>query len=47
MSDPVEARRWLVAGRVQGVGFRWFALREAEALQLRGYARNLDDDQRS
>jgi acylphosphatase len=43
MPDPVEARRWLVAGRVQGVGFRWFALREAEALQLRGYARNLDD----
>jgi acylphosphatase len=38
-----QARRWFVRGRVQGVGFRWFVLREAEALGLTGYARNLDD----
>lgn len=38
-----RARRWLVRGRVQGVGFRWFVVREAQALELTGYARNLDD----
>lgn len=37
------ARRWLVRGRVQGVGFRWFVVREAESLRLGGYTRNLDD----
>jgi len=30
----------LVSGRVQGVGYRWFARREAEALGLTGWARN-------
>jgi acylphosphatase len=38
-----QARRWLVRGRVQGVGFRWFVVREAEALGLEGFTRNLDD----
>jgi len=28
---------------VQGVGFRWFALREATRLNLKGYVRNLPD----
>ena len=28
---------------MQGVGFRYFAQREAEQLGLRGYTRNLDD----
>lgn len=37
------ARRWLVRGRVQGVGFRYFAQRAASELELTGYARNLDD----
>jgi acylphosphatase len=37
------ARRWLIRGRVQGVGFRYFAQRAAEALGLGGYVRNLDD----
>ena len=37
------ARRWLVSGRVQGVGFRYFAQRRAEELGLNGWARNLDD----
>lgn len=36
-------RRWLVRGRVQGVGFRWFVWREAERLGLGGFARNLRD----
>jgi len=39
----MAAKRFLVRGRVQGVGFRWFVLREAETLQLRGFARNLHD----
>ncbi len=35
--------RYVVTGRVQGVGFRWFVLREAQRLGLRGYAANLVD----
>ena len=37
------ARRWFVRGRVQGVGFRYFAQRAASELGLAGYVRNLDD----
>lgn len=37
------ARQWFIRGRVQGVGFRYFVQREAAALGLVGYARNLDD----
>ena len=37
------ATRYLVRGRVQGVGFRWFVWRQAERLGLRGWARNLPD----
>jgi len=37
------ARRWFVRGRVQGVGFRYFAQRAAAELGLTGYVRNLDD----
>ncbi|HLZ23048.1 MAG TPA: acylphosphatase [Ktedonobacterales bacterium] len=33
-----------VHGYVQGVGFRYFVRREASALGLRGFVRNLDDD---
>lgn len=32
-----------VSGRVQGVGFRWWAVREARRLRLRGTVRNLPD----
>lgn len=32
-----------VAGRVQGVGFRYFVLRQAESAGLSGYVRNLQD----
>jgi acylphosphatase len=38
-----DARRWLVRGRVQGVGYRDFTQKAAAALGLTGYARNLDD----
>lgn len=33
----------LVSGRVQGVGFRWFAEREALKRDVKGYVRNLAD----
>lgn len=34
---------WVVEGRVQGVGYRYFVQREADRLGLTGYARNLSD----
>jgi acylphosphatase len=37
------ARRYLVSGRVQGVGFRFFAEEAARREGLHGYVRNLPD----
>jgi acylphosphatase len=39
----MRASRFFVRGRVQGVGFRYFAQRAASQLGLAGYVRNLDD----
>jgi acylphosphatase len=36
-------RRYMVRGRVQGVGFRWFVEREAHALGIAGWVRNNAD----
>ena len=40
-----ESKRCFVriSGRVQGVGFRWFVVGEAERLGLRGWVRNASD----
>ena len=37
------ARRLLIAGRVQGVGFRWFAKDAAAREGVCGFVRNLPD----
>ncbi|MEP6705591.1 MAG: acylphosphatase, partial [Acidobacteriota bacterium] len=37
------ARKFYIRGRVQGVGYRYFAQRSAARHQIRGYVRNLDD----
>lgn len=39
----IEARRFVVRGRVQGVGFRWFVEREAHILGIAGWVRNNHD----
>jgi len=39
----MPARGFLVQGRVQGVGYRYFVLRAARELGLSGWARNLPD----
>ncbi|MFZ0521193.1 MAG: acylphosphatase [Candidatus Acidiferrales bacterium] len=38
-----QFRRYLISGMVQGVGFRYFAMRSAEHLGVAGYAKNLRD----
>ena len=37
------ARSFVVRGRVQGVGFRWFVEREAHILGIAGWVRNNPD----
>ncbi len=39
----IQTRHYIVHGRVQGVGFRWFVEREAQALGLTGWVRNTED----
>lgn len=41
--DGKAAKRWLVTGDVQGVGFRMFVQQKATALGLSGWARNTSD----
>jgi acylphosphatase len=37
------ARKFIISGLVQGVGFRFFAQRAAARHQVRGYVKNLED----
>jgi acylphosphatase len=37
------AERFIVTGRVQGVGYRWWAVSTARRLRLRGWVRNRRD----
>ncbi|MFO7694795.1 MAG: acylphosphatase [Vicinamibacterales bacterium] len=39
----IESRTYLIVGRVQGVGFRWFARDAAMQEGLTGFVRNLPD----
>jgi acylphosphatase len=41
--EQVERLHGVVHGDVQGVGFRYFLVREAQRLGLRGWVRNRDD----
>lgn len=41
--SAVMTHHYIVKGRVQGVGFRWYVQREAAALGLRGWVRNTTD----
>ena len=37
------ARHYIVKGRVQGVGFRYFTRRLAEQLDIKGWVKNLEN----
>jgi acylphosphatase len=39
----LETRRYVISGRVQGVGFRWFVEREAAQIGVRGWVRNANN----
>ncbi len=41
--EPKVSRKFLISGRVQGVGYRFFAERWANQLAIRGYVKNLWD----
>jgi acylphosphatase len=40
---PRLTRKYVISGRVQGVGYRVFAQKTARELGVRGWARNLQD----
>lgn len=42
-ANSTIARRYVVRGRVQGVGYRYFVEQVANAVGIAGWVRNLDD----
>jgi acylphosphatase len=43
MASTQIFRRYMITGRVQGVGFRWFVEREARLIGVNGWVRNCDN----
>jgi len=43
VESKTVARKFLISGKVQGVGYRYFAQRSAANHQVRGYVKNLED----
>jgi len=43
VGERAQARRYWVSGSVQGVGYRYFAVRAAQRLGVAGFVRNLSD----
>lgn len=41
MFEKLQAKRYVITGSVQGVGYRYFAQRVAERLGVAGYVKNL------
>ena len=39
--SPVLTLKIIITGRVQGVGYRWFARERAQEFELTGYVKNL------
>ena len=42
-ADAILARRYVVSGRVQGVGFRYFVQRKGTEIGVAGWVRNRTD----
>jgi acylphosphatase len=43
VNEPKQAKKYLISGAVQGVGFRYFTQRAAARLKVGGYVKNLHD----
>ncbi len=43
VDEPKQARKFLISGTVQGVGFRYFTQRAAAKIKVGGYVKNLGD----
>jgi acylphosphatase len=43
VTEPKQARKYLISGTVQGVGYRYFTQRAAAKIKVGGYVKNLRD----